>query len=65
MDFRAYTYFLPWVIFVIIDRASGLGVLWASSTSLVCGVGILGLVAYIGKSTSFAGSVASSPSDPP
>ena len=43
---RAYIYFLPWVLFVIVDRSSGLGVLWAASTSLVCGVGILALVAY-------------------
>jgi hypothetical protein len=43
---RAYNYLLPWVVFVIVDRNSGLGVLWAASISLGCGVGVLALAAY-------------------
>jgi hypothetical protein len=43
---RAYNYLLPWVVFVIVDRNSGLGVLWAASISLGCGVAVLARAAY-------------------
>lgn len=35
MGARAYALFLPWIVFVMVDRSTGLGIVWASVAALV------------------------------
>ena len=40
MDLEAYVDVVPWLLFMIIDRQSGLGVSWAAASAAACGLGI-------------------------
>lgn len=41
MDSEAYADMLPWLVFVVIDRKSGLGVAWASGVAAGCAAGLV------------------------
>lgn len=41
MDAEAYADMLPWLVFLVIDRKSGLGVAWAGGGALGCSVGLV------------------------
>lgn len=41
MDAEAYADVLPWLVFLVIDRKSGLGVAWAGAGALVCSAGLV------------------------
>lgn len=41
MDAEAYADMLPWLVFLAIDRKSGLGVAWAGAGALTCGAGLV------------------------
>ncbi|MGH2929521.1 MAG: hypothetical protein ACRDL8_15070, partial [Solirubrobacteraceae bacterium] len=45
MDAETYTDLLPWLVFVVIDRKSGLGIDWASAGAAVA-AGLLVARAY-------------------
>lgn len=49
MDADAYVDVLPWIVFVIVDRKSGLGLSWAGGTSALCAVGVLGWSHWQGR----------------
>jgi|GEM_PF-1870274 len=41
MDAEAYADTLPWLVFLVIDRKSGLGVAWGGAGALVCSAGLV------------------------
>ena len=41
MDVEAYADMLPWLIFVVVNRRSGLNVSWASGSAAVCSLGLV------------------------
>lgn len=41
MDAEAYADMLPWLVFLAIDRKSGLGVAWAGAGALICSAGLV------------------------
>lgn len=41
MDAEAYADMLPWLVFLAIDRKSGLGVAWAGAGALTCSAGLV------------------------
>lgn len=41
MDAEAYADMLPWLVFLVMDRKSGLGVAWAGGGALVCSAGLV------------------------
>jgi hypothetical protein len=41
MDAQAYADMLPWLVFLVIDRRSGLGVAWAGGGALFCSAGLV------------------------
>lgn len=49
MDAEAYADMLPWLVFLVIDRKSGLGVAWASGGALVCSTGLAGWSYWRGR----------------
>lgn len=40
MDLEAYVDVVPWLVFMVVDRHSGLGLSWASLSGAVCGGGV-------------------------
>ncbi len=40
MDAEAYADLLPWLVFMVIDRRSGLGVAWAAGCAVACAAGL-------------------------
>jgi hypothetical protein len=45
----AYSYFLPWLVFLMVDRGAGPGVAWAASVAAVCAAGNIALALYRGQ----------------
>lgn len=43
MGAGAYSLFLPWIVFAMVDRSDGPGVVWAASVAIVCSVVALAL----------------------
>ncbi|HLW44738.1 MAG TPA: hypothetical protein VKR78_00875 [Acidimicrobiales bacterium] len=41
MDAEAYADMLPWLVFLVINRKSGLGVAWAGGAGLTCSAGLV------------------------
>lgn len=41
MDLEVYLDVVPWLLFVVIDRTSGLGLSWAAGSAMACGAGIV------------------------
>jgi hypothetical protein len=44
-----YSYFLPWITFVIVDRNGGPGLIWASSVAAACAAGTALYAWYRGR----------------
>jgi hypothetical protein len=49
VDAEAYADMLPWLVFLVIDRKSGLGVAWAGGGALVCSTGLAGWSYWRGR----------------
>lgn len=49
MDAGAYVDVLPWIVFVIVDRKTGLGLAWAGGTGALCAGGLLGWSYWLGR----------------
>jgi hypothetical protein len=49
MDAEAYADMLPWLVFLVMDRRSGLGVAWAGGGALVCSAGLVGWSYWRGR----------------
>ena len=49
MDAEAYVDVLPWILFVIIDRKTGLGMAWAGGTAAVCAALLAGWWVWHGR----------------
>lgn len=41
MDAEAYADMLPWLVFIVVDRKTGLDVTWAAASSAVCSLGLV------------------------
>lgn len=41
MDVEAYADMLPWLVFIVVDRPTGLDVIWAASSAGICSVGLV------------------------
>lgn len=49
MDAEAYADMLPWLVFLVIDRRSGLDVAWAGAAALVCAAALAGWSYWRGR----------------
>lgn len=49
MDAEAYADMLPWLVFLVIDRKSGLSVAWAAGCATACSAGLAGWAYWRGR----------------
>ena len=49
MDAEAYVDMLPWMLFVVIDRKTGLGIVWGGGCAATCAAGLLAWSLWLGR----------------
>lgn len=51
MDLDAYVDVVPWLLFVVVDRRSGLGLAWAAASAMGCGAALGAWARWRGRRT--------------